>query len=331
MRRRSGFTLVELLVVIGIIAFLFAISFIAVMGAVGSAREKATITTIRKVDAILTKRIEGFERWVKSEDEAASRLPGYITALERRDSGLQTMWLAGGNQRLTAKHFGKLECFRMMFPIVGSDTIDALPADASNAECLYWVIVNGPSFGVDAIETDAFTANEITDSDGDGLFEFVDGWGNPLRFYRWPTRLLRPALTTTDAAAAQTIEDPSGTPRYKFPIDTQFVDAGIWQGLQSFPSRGAGTTIAGETGDPLVVDPHDPTGRFVPGNPVEASNFEGRFYTPETFSLPLIVSAGEDATLGLYEPTDKANHGHLAQPIPGATGALHDNFTNRQQ
>ena len=34
---------------------------------------------------------------------------------------------------------------------------------------------------------------EIVDTDGDGLMEIVDAWGQPLRFYRWPTCLFRPA------------------------------------------------------------------------------------------------------------------------------------------
>ncbi len=40
----------------------------------------------------------------------------------------------------------------------------------------------------------------------------------------------------------------------------------------------------------------------------------------------LIVSAGPDGLLGLYEPDDYKNYGYLAQPIPGQEDALTDNI-----
>ena len=33
---------------------------------------------------------------------------------------------------------------------------------------------------------DDFSDREVKDTDGDGLLEFVDAWGQPLQFYRWP-------------------------------------------------------------------------------------------------------------------------------------------------
>lgn len=56
----------------------------------------------------------------------------------------------------------------------------------ARAEMLYAMLVNnmGP-FG-SAFAKDDFLAREIADTDGDGLLEFVDAWGQPLQFYRWP-------------------------------------------------------------------------------------------------------------------------------------------------
>ena len=34
---------------------------------------------------------------------------------------------------------------------------------------------------------DEFTDKEVQDTDNDGLPEFVDAWGQPLQFFRWPT------------------------------------------------------------------------------------------------------------------------------------------------
>ena len=45
-----------------------------------------------------------------------------------------------------------------------------------------------------AYNTDEAGAQQVVaDIDADGLIELLDGWGQPLRFYRWPTRLVRPA------------------------------------------------------------------------------------------------------------------------------------------
>ena len=51
----AGFTLIEILVVIGIIAFLAGILITVVRGVVGNAKVAATKATIRKVDSLLTK------------------------------------------------------------------------------------------------------------------------------------------------------------------------------------------------------------------------------------------------------------------------------------
>jgi hypothetical protein len=42
------------------------------------------------------------------------------------------------------------------------------------------------------VDADSFSGNELADTDADNYMELVDAWGNPLRFYRWPTRLLHP-------------------------------------------------------------------------------------------------------------------------------------------
>ena len=51
---------------------------------------------------------------------------------------------------------------------------------------LYAILVegNGP-FGT-VFSRDEFTDKEVQDTDNDGLPEFVDAWGQPLQFFRWP-------------------------------------------------------------------------------------------------------------------------------------------------
>ena len=56
----------------------------------------------------------------------------------------------------------------------------------ARAEVLYALLVeSGGPFG-SVFNRDDFAPNEVKDTDGDGLPEFVDAWGEPLQFYRWP-------------------------------------------------------------------------------------------------------------------------------------------------
>ena len=48
------------------------------------------------------------------------------------------------------------------------------------AECLYMIVM------ATADAAEQFHASEIGDVDGDGLPEFIDAWGRPIRFIRWP-------------------------------------------------------------------------------------------------------------------------------------------------
>ena len=48
----------------------------------------------------------------------------------------------------------------------------------------FWSRASGPWGSV--FNRDDFTDREVQDTDGDGLPEFVDAWGQPLQFFRWP-------------------------------------------------------------------------------------------------------------------------------------------------
>jgi len=49
---------------------------------------------------------------------------------------------------------------------------------------LYLILATSYSGGTPAI--DAIPTTNIGDTDGDGMFEILDGWGNPIGFIRWP-------------------------------------------------------------------------------------------------------------------------------------------------
>lgn len=56
----------------------------------------------------------------------------------------------------------------------------------ARSEMLYALLVEGAGPLGSAFDRDDFTDREVRDTDGDGLPEFVDAWGEPLQFYRWP-------------------------------------------------------------------------------------------------------------------------------------------------
>ncbi len=63
---------------------------------------------------------------------------------------------------------------------------------------------------------------------------------------------------------------------------------------------------------------------------------EARYHTPDTYHTPLIVSAGKDGVLGLYEPNDTTNVGNLAMydltvSFDEMLNRISDNITNRNR
>lgn len=271
------------------------------------------------------------------------------------------------------------------------DPADPRPLDTTvTAELLYHILTHGEALGVEVLEESAFSATEIADTEnevdangngvadpeedtngngvldtnGDGLMELVDSWGNPIRFYRWPTRLIRPAADGS-VTTHQTVDDTppdSNFWKYALPINPGFVNLADFSSQVLISSidlnppdvvRGTGGQFEVDfqdetgnpdatpprTGDPLANDPDDPQGR-IHQEIVNAAGYaevvEQDFHDPGTWHSPLIVSAGADGLLGLFEPVDRERHGHLAQPdflddnMQPILDIL-DNITNKQQ
>jgi hypothetical protein len=62
--------------------------------------------------------------------------------------------------------------------------------NVTSAELLHLIITRGPVADPDVVAH--FRDDEVRDSDGDGLPEFVDGWNRPIMFKRWPTGFASP-------------------------------------------------------------------------------------------------------------------------------------------
>ena len=265
-----GFTLIEVLVVISIIALLITILGVALTNSVRKAREAATITLLQKIDGLVEERVKGFERGTKSRDfqryvESRKRaLEREATEDQNNNGVLDAGEDTNGNGVIDRGIFGvsskviasiaRKDFFRQLFPqrfedlgedgedlnfngvldlgedVNGNGILDsangvvdrlervvgvgptqiavlqrqgpAIPTNPSTAtaardvtessELLHYALTQMEVFGVPPVGESDFDTSELRDTDGDGLMEFIDGWGRPLRFYRWPTRLLKP-------------------------------------------------------------------------------------------------------------------------------------------
>ena len=274
---KTGFTMIEVLAVITIIAILAAISVSVVGSVLSTAKVASTRATIEHLHEVLHKRMDGFTRHLLDMDKKSDP-PSYVnlsdvTLLGKRGA------IAKGRKFDFKKHFPQY-----LDPRTGTTATTA----ANAAEIFYDFIVNGETFGTDTEDTDQGPLrSSIGDTDGDGRMEFVDGWGHPLRFYRWPTRLM------SNRSVAKIL-------------------------ITSLP-----TNLNSDKDDPLGLL----NGKLDPNNPDPRKTFHDAL----TFSVPLIVSAGVDGELGLYEPFDFANFGHLANWDPAKLEDIYDNITNHNQ
>lgn len=298
---RRAFTLVEILVVVAIIATMTALLVATFGGAFGVAREKATLATIKKINLAINERVNALEMAIEKGE-----LRDTIDTLQKT-----------GYSRAAAVTEVRKDQMKKMFPQTWAEAGVAppsanTPSAADNAECLYWAVTSGIVHGAASVGQDSYDSSEVADTDKDGLLEFVDGWGNPLRFYRWPTRLLRPNYDTSAA-----IGDPVNTGARK--------DIAV-------------LVMPSLSDDVLGSDPDAPLEKLLysrySGN---LGNYEARYHTPATYHAPLVISAGPDQVLGLNEPTDTTDYGYLAKPTPAVLSAsdpgnspLADDISNHQ-
>jgi hypothetical protein len=369
--------------VVGILALLLGIIVSVVRGVVGNAKAAATKATMRKVDGLLMKRVAAFERYCDGQDKlAAGTIPSYARETRNRNvfntvlTGYQRLggtnenfmnaWGAGTASRQALLVLARKAYFRQAFPQtlaelkldngMAGDSEVAKVAEGSpteHAEVFYLSLTRLDSFGVEAGDLDEFKSNELSDTDANGIPEFIDGWGHPFRFYRWPTRLVRPVLSSNPGQVQDLIRnDPmDGHDLWHYshtiPVGPEYVAGGASYTLliatppqtSGSVTRGSSALLGHEHNDPLAKDPADPRNRLHPGESSSAATYaqwqnfvqwmEQNLHTPDAYHIPLIVSAGLDDVLGLYEPTAEEKYGHLAQPDMGNLNGLFDNITNR--
>lgn len=207
---------------IAIIGMLGAISITTVRASIQSAKETQTRTTIAKIDNVLTACYEKYQyrrvdlaskiptgavdnRWTNSpEVRARYRLiilrdllrcdfpcvPAELTEVSLHNgtsssntTPLQTALISAANGALSTYDFEDEN-----YPDNTFSTDHGGFPHVANAELLYLVVTNA-----DPEARATFSEREIADVDGNGLYEFVDGWGKPICWMRWA-----PGLESSD-------------------------------------------------------------------------------------------------------------------------------------
>jgi prepilin-type N-terminal cleavage/methylation domain-containing protein len=79
-------------------------------------------------------------------------------------------------------------------PVAPVGTLRPSPAN-QGAELLYEIVSNSTYQGSSALEY--FRPSEIGDTDGDGYGEFLDAWGRPIQWIRWPAGYPSPLNDTS--------------------------------------------------------------------------------------------------------------------------------------
>jgi prepilin-type N-terminal cleavage/methylation domain-containing protein len=194
--------------------------------------------------------------------------------------------------------------------------------ETESSECLY-LILSDTAMGENVLES--IPSQFIKDTDGDGLMEFVDGWGRPIKFYRWPTDLWAHFIEVTRQVPSSMMDNS---------LDNEDLLYGGWFADAS-NVRAAFETLYARLH--LAYYPtRQPMPPFPGVNPLTGANGTSAFAnTPREYPFqPILVSAGPDGEFGLYR-RDTVPNGLTSPPdrpetfLPLRCGRVEEDPTRR--
>lgn len=219
-RLRRAFTLVELLFVMLILSVLVAMAFSALAGAAEQARVARTKTVIAKLDQLITEKYESYRtrrvRTTANNDAIISarnrlnairelmrmEMPDRMSDVNDPPAPPPAPLLATWRPALSTSYFRRRS--------------SSWSAQHQSAECLY-LIISSLREG-DSSVLEFFAPSEIGDVDEDDMPEFLDAWGQPIEFIRWPAGylaedpanvgVLTDVVATMQIANGKTAPDP---------------------------------------------------------------------------------------------------------------------------
>jgi prepilin-type N-terminal cleavage/methylation domain-containing protein len=295
--RRSGFTLVELMVVIAIIAVIASLAASGIMQTINGQRKANTETTIQMINKSLDQQWNAVIAQAKKEEVPADILT--MAGGAGHEDRARVIWI---KLRLRQEFPESFQEALNPFPIQDNQTppnanpylatvslpslyasklagIVPGPSPNPNESSIMLVLALKRSRSGFKVNMDNFGA-AVDDSNNQGfannlnLKEFVDGWVNPLAFFKWPIN--------TPAGGAYIVE-----------LD------GLFQGPATSKAR----------------DPLDPNGLLVDPNWNNVNNLQavywfeyllhpihtgsGATWQPAAyFTMPTVVSAGRNGQVG---------------------------------
>jgi hypothetical protein len=201
---RSGLSLTELLVALAIVMVLGSMSAAAVSVASGNQKKLRTRAVIAKVDAIISSQYASYAgRSVEATSGAARG--EMLRSIARGD--LPDGWHVVA--ALADKPTVALTAHQRAYVAVWSSLTDQakaiVPRENSAAECLFLAVMHGSLS--DCLDCESLQI-DVGDNDGDAMPEFLDAWGQPIRFVLEPKKLRLPAGSRTDFFSSALPFDP---------------------------------------------------------------------------------------------------------------------------
>jgi prepilin-type N-terminal cleavage/methylation domain-containing protein len=232
-----GVTLMELMVAMLILSILAAAVIGATAAAMESARVAKTKTMIAKIHTLL------MERWESYETRRADINPNLLRLLDNAVASGALGLAERGQIRADLELLARRELMQVEMPDRWSDVLGALPGDPTpsvpralasypalrniylrrfdaaqaaapngaavidnqEAECLYLTVMYATG---DGEARTLFSELDVGDVDGDGAPEFLDGWGRPIRYLRWPAGFVGAGLSALCSGDADADHDP---------------------------------------------------------------------------------------------------------------------------
>jgi len=217
---RPGFSLTELLVTIVIISIMSSLVLSGLIVARDSQRAAKTSSTIRKLNEVILPYYESYENRRPTTPSLPSSAATAdfqelrrialrrLMAMELPDRPSDIPDYPASNGSFSIANIGDVSilggdaagsslsevppCSRRYDALIPLDTTISPPRriKVASSELLHMIVMRGPV--ADPNVTAHFRDDEIDDTNGNGLREFVDGWGRPIRFVRWPVGFSSP-------------------------------------------------------------------------------------------------------------------------------------------
>lgn len=180
-----------------------------------------------------------------------------------------------------------------------TDTIlQRMASRNEGAECLHMLLTTAN--GEDDTGRALFLENEVRDTDNDGMPEFIDGWGRPITWLRWPAGFISPLQPAEDVAHPEyaplrwdLLNSLRTTPLNRDPLDIR----GVAIYLDS-----TGPYRTPPPADTNGSSPDEAWMAYATGTPENALTTKTESLCPWGWGFattPLIASAGRDGEFGL--------------------------------